>query len=154
MQIIFRPAVRVVCLDGLAQVLLLMWRDPNGGELLWEPPGGGIDSGETPLDAARRELTEETGLDPMAIINRPLLVHRDSQWAGRRFVGPEPFFLARYSQESPALSRAGLRPDEEHNLRQYAWMSRTDLAGLTERVEPPSLAAIIGRLDPTGPWVG
>jgi 8-oxo-dGTP pyrophosphatase MutT (NUDIX family) len=30
----------------------------------WELPAGGIDSGETPLEAAKRETQEETGLTP------------------------------------------------------------------------------------------
>ncbi len=29
---------------------------------VWLPPGGGLGSGEDPLDAARRELAEETGI--------------------------------------------------------------------------------------------
>ncbi len=49
------PAARVVCLDAADRVLLLKWRDPYDGSRLWEPPGGGIEPGETLLEAARRE---------------------------------------------------------------------------------------------------
>jgi len=38
--------------DASGNVLLLRWRDPGSGRLLWEPPGGGIEEGETPLAAA------------------------------------------------------------------------------------------------------
>jgi len=148
----FRPAVRIICLDASSRVLMLRWQDPADGELLWEPPGGGIDDGETPLQAARRELVEETGLDPNAIIDRPVTVHRDTKWNGRRLIGPEPFYLARYPGTEPGLSRAGLLADEQANLRGHAWLSPGELAGLPDRVEPPSLAAVIGALDPYGPW--
>ncbi|OJF15212.1 NUDIX domain-containing protein [Couchioplanes caeruleus] len=67
-----RPAARVVCLDAVDRVLLLHWRDPFDGSSLWEPPGGGIDAGETPLQAARRELAEETGLDPASVRDRSI----------------------------------------------------------------------------------
>jgi predicted NUDIX family NTP pyrophosphohydrolase len=52
-----------VC-DGIFQVLLVhpggpFWQNKENGA--WSIPKGGINSGEDPLDAARREFTEETG---------------------------------------------------------------------------------------------
>jgi 8-oxo-dGTP pyrophosphatase MutT (NUDIX family) len=105
-----------------------------------------------PAEAARRELQEETGLDPAAIVDRPVTVHRDTTWNGKRFVGPEPFFLARYSVARPKISGMGLHEDERQNLAGHAWLDPTDLAALPERIEPPSLAAVVAKLDPEGPW--
>lgn len=55
-----RAAVVVVERDGR----WLLQRRPADGLLggLWEFPGGKIEPGESPLEAARRELAEETGL--------------------------------------------------------------------------------------------
>ena len=41
-------------------VLVRQWRQPVGGFTL-ELPGGGVDKGKSPREAARRELLEETG---------------------------------------------------------------------------------------------
>jgi 8-oxo-dGTP pyrophosphatase MutT (NUDIX family) len=152
-----RPAARVICLDAADRVLLLHWRDPFDGSWLWEPPGGGIDAGETPLQAAQRELAEETGLDPAALLDRSVPVKRDVRWNGKRYVGTEHFFVARFTLERPALMRTGLLPDEQVNLHDHAWVTRSQLAGLPDRVEPPQLAAVVAALAPgtvwgPGPW--
>ncbi|WP_455568875.1 NUDIX domain-containing protein [Streptomyces inhibens] len=47
METTHRPAARVICLDAAHRLLLLHWRDPFDGTWLWEPPGGGIEPGET-----------------------------------------------------------------------------------------------------------
>ncbi|AXK33909.1 NUDIX domain-containing protein [Streptomyces armeniacus] len=147
-----RPAARVVCLDSAHRVLLLHWRDPYDGAWLWEPPGGGIEPGETPLAAARRELAEETGLDPDAVLDRPVQVERDVRWNGKRYVGAETFFVARFTTERPALVRTGLLPDEQASLGTYAWVARGGLNALPDRLEPPGLPSVVAALAPEGPW--
>ncbi len=146
-----RPAARVVCLDAARRVLLLRWHDPFDGAWLWEPPGGGIEAGETPLTAARRELAEETGLDPAAVLDRWVPVERDVRWKGKRYVGREQFFVAFFAEERPPLVRTGLLPDEQVELDQHAWVAQPDLHTLPDRLEPPDLTALITALAPDGP---
>jgi 8-oxo-dGTP pyrophosphatase MutT (NUDIX family) len=100
-----------------------------------------------PYEAARRELTEETGLDPTAIVDQPVVVQRGTRWNGRRFIGPEPFFVARFDQHEPPLSRLGLLADEHQNLRGHGWRYRGGLAALDGRLEPPTLARIVARFE-------
>jgi 8-oxo-dGTP pyrophosphatase MutT (NUDIX family) len=147
-----RPAARVICLDAADRLLLLHWRDPSDGRRLWEPPGGGIEPGETPLAAARRELAEETGLDPAAVQERSVPVERDVWWNGTHHVGAEHFFVARFDGDRPPLVRTGLMPDEQANLDTHAWVGWSELAALPDRLEPPHLLAVLAELIPDGPW--
>ncbi|MFG2292643.1 NUDIX hydrolase [Streptomyces sp. NPDC048603] len=149
-----RPAARVVCVDAAGRVLLLRWRDPSDGSLLWEPPGGGIEPGETPLAAARRELAEETGLDPAAVLDRSVPVDRDIRWNGGRYVGQEHFFAARFAGEQPEPVRTGLLPDEQANIQTHAWVPWSELRALPDPLEPPHLLAVLAALLPDGPWNG
>ena len=50
---------------------------------LWLQPGGHIDAGETPWDAAVREAREETGLPVAHVAGGPRLVHVDVHLGGR-----------------------------------------------------------------------
>ena len=57
-----RPTVHgcaVVARNGAGELLLVR---PSYGGSQWQFPGGGMGQGEDPLDAARREFAEETGL--------------------------------------------------------------------------------------------
>ena len=55
------PAVGVVCLRGQEVLLIRRGTPPRQGE--WSLPGGRIEAGERAVDAALRELREETGIE-------------------------------------------------------------------------------------------
>ncbi|MGH3390754.1 MAG: NUDIX hydrolase, partial [Actinomadura sp.] len=61
----FRRAAVVVCVlecDGIPRVVVIKraYQGRNAGQ--WGLPGGRLDDGETPVQAALRELEEEIGL--------------------------------------------------------------------------------------------
>ncbi|GGL06402.1 hypothetical protein Sme01_66630 [Sphaerisporangium melleum] len=145
MEISDRPAARVICLDGTGRVLLLHWRDPINGVTFWEPPGGGIDPGETPLSAARRELTEETGLPGDAVVDIWVPVERDYHWLGVHYVKVEPFYLARFASVPPVAPTTPTAEEQDTYLG-HGWFTPAELASLAEPVEPPALAEVIALL--------
>ncbi len=56
----YRPCVGVVLTN--AQGLIFAGQRADMDTPAWQMPQGGVDKGETPLDAAYRELEEETGV--------------------------------------------------------------------------------------------
>lgn len=112
-----------------------------------------MEPGETPLEAARRELGEETGLDPAAVVDRSVPVDRNVRWNGKQYTGTEHFFVAQFADEQPPLVRTDLLPDEQTNLDTHVWTAWSDLGSLADPVEPPQLLAVLDALVPDGPWV-
>lgn len=62
-----RHSVRGLLVDHDDRLLLYRFTVPGGGPTVWTPPGGGIEAGETLLEALARELDEETGLRELGV---------------------------------------------------------------------------------------
>jgi putative (di)nucleoside polyphosphate hydrolase len=79
----YRPCVGVMVLnrDGLVWAGRRIAEDDSemaGAKNLWQMPQGGIDAGEDPLPAARRELFEETGIRSVSLLaEAPGWIHYD-----------------------------------------------------------------------------
>jgi 8-oxo-dGTP diphosphatase len=136
--------VRVICFDPGGAVLLMKWRDPVDGRIFWEPPGGGIEPGETSRQAAARELHEETSL-VVDLGPRSVLVDRDYRWAGRRHVHVEEFFRAETDTADVRLERP---TDEElATFVEWRFVRPDELGGLDAPLEPPLLEAVLRQWD-------
>lgn len=77
--------------------------DPQTGAVLHRPPGGGIEEGESPEQAVRRELQEELGIR-LATIRELGTVYHVWFWKGREVRERAWLFLASSSDDA-RLSR-------------------------------------------------
>ena len=111
--------------------VILMVRHVEPSRSYWTLPGGGIEAGETPAEAAVREVWEETGLRVRAV---RLLWEGDYGHGGR--TSPEYCYLVALEADGDGPAAAlGLDPEEAHLasdqrlLQGVAWVPLTDLKG-------------------------
>ena len=108
-------AVAIVALDEERRIALVrQFRQPLGDELL-ELPAGTLDvAGETPLEAAHRELAEEVGLAAADLI--PLgRIWNSAGWSDERTT----LFLAPATR--PTLRPAGFAAEDEEAVMRIEW---------------------------------
>jgi putative (di)nucleoside polyphosphate hydrolase len=140
----YRPCVGVMLLntDGLVFVGRRAERKgaSEGEGRWWQMPQGGVDEGEAPEAAARRELWEETGVRIAAFIAQtgdwllydlpPELV--GVAWKGRYRGQKQMWFAAHFEG---AESDINLRPRPDHKAEFDAWRW-VPMAELPELVVP------------------
>ncbi|MDO4870362.1 MAG: NUDIX hydrolase [Bacillota bacterium] len=117
--------VRVILLDEEGRMLLV--RQNHGGKNIWMVPGGGIEEGESAVDAAVREVQEETELD--IEISRLLWHVEEVSDRGQRFVN---FFLGELKSGTGNM-KLGYDPELAENeqvLREVRFMSKEEMADL------------------------
>lgn len=144
-----REGARVVLRDARGRVLLLHFRYRSGalaGTDYWGLPGGGVESGETPAQAAVRELREETGVG----IGDAGPLRFESSYDFRLSSGEEVaqrdcYFLVD-AEDGVRLSRDGVTPEEAETLVESRWWRPEELRSTRERIVPANMADILERV--------
>lgn len=138
-----RETARIMLIDEQNRIFLLKTHfDPEVGlPPRWLTPGGGIDEGESTLDAAVRELLEETGLvvEP-EVLGEPVLVASGRwDWAdGLSYhTYKDTIYEHRVSNFEPDTS--GFTPDELRDVLEYRWWTIEELLASDEALAPHDL---------------
>jgi 8-oxo-dGTP pyrophosphatase MutT (NUDIX family) len=153
-----RSVVRLVVLDSHNCVLLLHVRDLSNPAFGtgWELPGGGMEPGESHIDAAIRELREETGIVIGASAIGPATWRRDVSFSyrGERRLQHEVIAAARLGHEGPAIERSPASGFEAEDLFELRWWTLDAIAGFRgdEWFYPRSLPVLLPRFL-AGEWL-
>lgn len=130
-----RVAAYAVITDDDGKVLLARWTE--GRRVAWTMPGGGLEPGEDPEDAVRREVREETGYT--VHVQELLGVHSRVIPAGRRVKKADvPLHTLRIVYRAK-ISGGKLRFEEDGSTDMAGWFSTTAAAEL-QRVKLVDIA--------------
>jgi len=137
--------------DAQGRLLLTEQDRPSGRQ--WRLPGGGVEPGESIMEAAAREAHEETGLT----VRIGRLVALDEYWDDGQLIGFRFIVLA---QPDPAGQAVAL-PVDDGGVRflGHRWVARDELSTLTpigrfdlcrEAWPPDIVEPLVRRIEPFG----
>lgn len=122
------------------------------GSRWWLTPGGGIDPGESEVEAAVRELAEETGLSVaperlLGPVARRTVVHGFSD---QILTQTEAFFVLHHPGFE--VDTSGHTADEQITLDGHAWLPLAELDSQPIPVWPDNLARLLEVAKHPGLW--
>ncbi|MEO1205131.1 MAG: RNA pyrophosphohydrolase [Pseudomonadota bacterium] len=146
----YRPCVGLMVINAKGQVWIgrrsgqEKLRDKTGDQpevppKWWQMPQGGIDKGETPIEAAHRELFEETGIlakDVAILAESASWINYDLPkellgriWKGRFRGQTQRWFLLRFTGDDADIN---ITPDDPDMIEfdAWRWADMDELMGL------------------------
>ena len=128
--LIYRPCVGLMVINPAGKVWIgrrpNVSDSPEGGGSWWQMPQGGIDPGETPIEAAKRELWEETGITTATILaeqpdwhtyDLPEYLH-GKVWGGRYRGQRQKWFLILFDGADADIN---ITPDDADKVEFDLW---------------------------------
>lgn len=149
--VLHRETARVIVHNTSGRFLLLLthFEARTGLSPRWITPGGGIDEGETPLEAAVRELREETGHVVRADDLGELIeaVHGYWDWPdGDNFHSYVDHFYALRVDDDFTIDTSGWTDSERHDVLELRWWTLDELRHENPIIGPPSLVTLLEEL--------
>jgi putative (di)nucleoside polyphosphate hydrolase len=141
----YRPCVGIMLINTLGKVFVAKRIDVDG----WQMPQGGIDAGESPEMAARRELYEETGVQSVNLVHESLNWYsydfpdsvRHNVWGGVFAGQRQKWFLMEFIGDEGEVLLC--KPSHKQEFSEYRWVSMDNMIELAVSFKKDTYKSVV-----------